>query len=123
MRTDAIIRTRIDATTKTQAAAVLAAMGLNLSDAVRLLMRRIAAEQRLPFDLVPNQTTLKAMEELEQGKGKRFDSIVVIEAAPESEQILQQWQESNKRIRTLATVENITEEEIQAEIDVCRSVE
>ncbi len=74
MRTDAIIRTRIDATTKTQAAAVLAAMGLNLSDAVRLLMRRIAAEQRLPFDLAPNQTTLKAMEELEQGKGKRFDS-------------------------------------------------
>jgi len=47
--------------------------------------------------------------------------IVVIEAAPESEQILQQWQESNTRIRALATVENITEEEIQAEIDACRS--
>ena len=74
MRTDAIIRTRIDATTKAQAAAVLAAMGLNLSDAVRLLMRRIAAEPRLPFDLIPHQTTLNAMEELEQGKGKRFDS-------------------------------------------------
>jgi DNA-damage-inducible protein J len=74
MRADAIIRTRINATTKAQAATVLAAMGLNLSDAVRLLMLRIVAEQRLPFDLVPNQTTLKAMEELEQGKGKRFDS-------------------------------------------------
>jgi hypothetical protein len=47
--------------------------------------------------------------------------IVVIEAAPESEQILQQWQESNTRIRALAIVENITEEEIQAEIDACRS--
>ena len=48
---------------------------------------------------------------------------MVIEAAHESEQILQQWQKSNKRICTLATVENITEEEIQAEIDACRSVE
>jgi DNA-damage-inducible protein J len=74
MRADAIIRTRIDADTKAQAAAVLAAMGLNLSDAVRLLMRRIVAEQRLPFDLVPNTVTLKAIEELEKGKGKPFDS-------------------------------------------------
>ncbi|MFO1432501.1 MAG: type II toxin-antitoxin system RelB/DinJ family antitoxin [Candidatus Competibacteraceae bacterium] len=74
MRANAIIRTRIDANTKAQAAAVLAAMDLNLSDAVRLLMRRIVAEQRLPFDLVPNKATLKAMQELEQGKGKPFDS-------------------------------------------------
>ena len=49
-------------------------MGLNLSDAVRLLMRRIVAEQRLPFDLVPNKATLKTIEKLEQGKGKPFDS-------------------------------------------------
>ena len=75
MRADAIIRTRqIDANTKAQAAAVLAVMDLNLSDAVRLLMWRIVAEQRLPFDFVPNKATLKVMQELEQGKGKPFDS-------------------------------------------------
>jgi DNA-damage-inducible protein J len=50
-------------------------MGLSISDAIRLLMLRIADEQRLPFEVkVPNATTRRAMTELEQGKGKRFDS-------------------------------------------------
>lgn len=50
-------------------------MGLSISDAIRLLMLRIADEQRLPFDIkVPNATTRKAMAELEKGKGKRFAS-------------------------------------------------
>jgi DNA-damage-inducible protein J len=50
-------------------------MGLSVSDAIRLLMLRIAEEKRLPFAVrVPNATTVKAMEELEAGKGKRFDN-------------------------------------------------
>ena len=50
-------------------------MGLTVSDAIRLLMLRIADEKRLPFAVqVPNATTTKALEELEAGKGKRFDS-------------------------------------------------
>ena len=51
------------------------AMGLSVSDAIRLLMLRIADEKRLPFAVqVPNATTAKALDELEAGKGKRFDS-------------------------------------------------
>ena len=50
-------------------------MGLSISDAIRLLMLRIADEQRLPFEVkVPNAATRRAMAELEQGKGKRFES-------------------------------------------------
>lgn len=53
----------------------LADMGLSVSDAIRLLMLRIADEKRLPFAVqVPNATTAKALEELDAGKGKRFDS-------------------------------------------------
>ncbi len=49
-----------------------AAVGLAISDAIRLLMLRIADEQRLPFEVtVPNAATRRAMAELEQGKGKR----------------------------------------------------
>ncbi|MDV7402547.1 type II toxin-antitoxin system RelB/DinJ family antitoxin, partial [Arthrospira platensis SPKY1] len=55
--------------------AALEAMGLSVSDAIRLLMVRVAEEKRLPFTVqVPNATTVKAMKELETGKGKRFDS-------------------------------------------------
>jgi DNA-damage-inducible protein J len=72
---DTVVRARIDTATKERAAAALATMGLSISDAIRLLMLRIADEQRLPFEVkVPNQHTRRAMAELEQGKAKRFDS-------------------------------------------------
>lgn len=75
MTSDAVVRARIDAVTKERAAAALNAMGLSVSDAIRLLMLRIADEQRLPFDVkVPTPATLKAMQELEAGKGERFET-------------------------------------------------
>ena len=72
---DTVVRARIDTKTKDRAASALEAMGLSISDAIRLLMVRIAEEQRFPFDVkVPNPTTRKAIAELERGKGKRFKS-------------------------------------------------
>jgi DNA-damage-inducible protein J len=69
------IRARIDSATKVKATAALAAMGLSVSDAIRMLMHRVAADQRLPFDVVvPNAESRAAMAELEGGKGKRFSS-------------------------------------------------
>jgi DNA-damage-inducible protein J len=74
--TDTYVRARIDAVTKNRASDALEAMGLSVSDAIRLLMLRIADEHRLPFEVkVPNATTRKAIRELESGKGKKFDSI------------------------------------------------
>lgn len=75
MSADTVIRARIETATKERAAAALEAMGLSISDAIRLLMVRIAEEQRFPFDVkVPNATTRKAIEQLEKGKGKRSTS-------------------------------------------------
>lgn len=75
MSSDTVIRARIDRETKERATAALDAMGLSVSDAIRLLMLRIADEQRLPFIVqVPNAATATAMDELEAGKGKRFDN-------------------------------------------------
>jgi DNA-damage-inducible protein J len=72
MTADAIVRARIDTDTKERAAAALGAMGLSISDAIRLLMLRIADEQRLPFAVeVPNTESRKTMKELEAGKGRR----------------------------------------------------
>jgi len=77
MRTpDTYVRARIDSATKKRAADALASMGLSISDAIRLLMLRIVDERRLPFEVkAPNETTRKAIAELESGKGKRFTNV------------------------------------------------
>ncbi len=78
---DTYVRARIDTNTKERAAEALAAMGLSISDAIRLLMLRIADERRLPFEVkVPNATTRQAMAELEAGKGKSFANVEALMA-------------------------------------------
>lgn len=70
-----MVHVRVDEETKRQAAKTLAAMGISVSDAVRMLLVRVAAEQALPFDVkVPNATTVKAMSAAVKGRGKRFHS-------------------------------------------------
>ena len=80
MRTaDTYVRARIDSATKKSAATALGAMGLSISDAIRLLMLRIVDERRLPFEVkAPNAKTRKAIAELEAGKGKRRSHPVPI---------------------------------------------
>lgn len=77
MRTaDTYVRARIDAKTKERAADALEAMGLSISDAIRLLMLKVADERRLPFAVkAPNTQTKKSINELESGKGKHLSSI------------------------------------------------
>jgi DNA-damage-inducible protein J len=69
MPENAVVRARIDQRIKDEAAAVLAAMGLTVSDAFRLLMVRIAKEKALPFEpLVPNADTIEAMKAARRGE-------------------------------------------------------
>ena len=75
MAANTVVRARIDERVKKEAEAVLATIGLTVSDAFRLLMVRVAAEKALPFDVkVPNATTVKAMRAADRGKGKRLKS-------------------------------------------------
>ena len=70
---DTYVRARIDTATKERAADALESMGLSISDAIRLLMVRVAEEKRLPFAVkVPNATTAAAIAELKAGKGRRY---------------------------------------------------
>jgi DNA-damage-inducible protein J len=74
--TDTYVRARIDSNTKERAEDALEAMGLSISDAIRLLMVRIADERRMPFEIkAPNAATRSAMAELEAGGGKRFAGV------------------------------------------------
>lgn len=81
MTADTYVRARIDTHTKEMAADALEAMGLSISDAIRLLMLRVADEKRLPFEVkAPNATTRKAIAELEAGKGKKVKSVKALMA-------------------------------------------
>lgn len=76
MPANQLVQARIDGAIKEEAAAVLAAMGLTVSDAVRLLLTRIAREKALPFaPLTPNTVTIEAMKEARRGGLSQFDSV------------------------------------------------
>lgn len=76
MAENAVVRARIDEHIKEEASVVLAAMGLTVSEAFRIMLTRIAREKALPFEpLVPNETTIAAMREARVGNVKSFDGV------------------------------------------------
>lgn len=78
---NALVQARIDGTVKDEAAAVLKTMGLTVSDAVRIMLLRVAREKTLPFDVrTPNAATREAISELEAGKSARFDGVEALMA-------------------------------------------
>ena len=57
-----MLHVRVDDDTKAQATEALAALGLSVSDAVRLFLRRVVVDQAFPLELkVPNAKTRAAM--------------------------------------------------------------
>ena len=77
--TTTVVRARIDEKTKEEAAAVLATIGLTVSDAFRLMMVRIAQEKALPFEpLVPNRRTIAAMKEARKGGLETHASVAEV---------------------------------------------
>jgi len=76
MPANAVVRARIDARVKEEAAAIYAAAGLTLSDAFRMLLMRTVAERALPFDpLIPNTETVEAMKAARRGELVEVGSI------------------------------------------------
>ena len=70
-----MVHVRVDQKTKQRATKALAAMGISVSDAVRILLVRVAAEKALPFEVkIPNATTVKAMRAADKGRGRRMPS-------------------------------------------------
>jgi DNA-damage-inducible protein J len=81
MSANAVVRARIDEHIKEEATVVLAAMGLTVSDAFRLLLTRVAREKALPFEpLIPNAETIAAMKEARGGGLASFGSVEALMA-------------------------------------------
>lgn len=76
MAANQLVQTRINGEIKNEAAIVLEAMGLTVSDAVRLMLTKVAYEHALPFDpLIPNETTITAMKEAQSRKLPRAKTM------------------------------------------------
>lgn len=81
MAATATVHIRVDEKVKEKATKALAAMGLSLSDVVRILLVRVAAEKSLPFEVkVPNRATRAAMEAGERGEVSRARSVAAMMA-------------------------------------------
>lgn len=79
--TTTMVHVRMDKKLKKEATKALAAMGLSVSDAVRLTLTRVAAEQALPFEVrVPNTKTVAAMKEARAGGLKSHSSLASLMA-------------------------------------------
>ncbi|QWE17355.1 type II toxin-antitoxin system RelB/DinJ family antitoxin [Polynucleobacter sp. AP-Nino-20-G2] len=76
MAANSVVRARIDEDIKNEASLVLEAMGLTVSDALRMMLIRVAVEKSLPFEpLVPNAKTIAAMREVRERHLMSFGSI------------------------------------------------
>ena len=65
-----VVRARVDGRLKEEATAILAAMGLTVSDFVRIGLTRVVIEQGLPFEMrVPNRLTVETLAKSERGEG------------------------------------------------------
>jgi DNA-damage-inducible protein J len=77
-----MVHVRIDESIKAQATEALSAMGLSVSDAVRLLLHRVVADQAFPLELkVPNAQTRMAMQEAREAMASnkaRFDTAAAL---------------------------------------------
>ena len=73
---DNVVRFRIDSETKAKAAEALDCMGLTISDAMRITLRRISEEGRLPFDVeIPNARARRAIRNMREGRTTRFETV------------------------------------------------
>ncbi len=71
-----MVHIRVDEKVKAKAAKTLASMGLTVSDAVRLLLTRVATEKALPFEVrVPNRETRAAIAAGERGQVHRATNV------------------------------------------------
>jgi DNA-damage-inducible protein J len=69
MATSTTVRARIDEQVKKEATQVLGNMGLSVSDAIRMMLVRVAAEKALPFEVkVPNAVTSRTLRKAERGE-------------------------------------------------------
>jgi len=86
MALDATVRARIDSELKREVEQILSEIGLSTSQAITMFMKGIKRERGIPMELkIPNEETLQAMQEIEQGE---TETVTLDELAEEAQACL-----------------------------------
>lgn len=86
------IRSRVEPELKREAVEILNACGLDLSTAIRLFLHQVIATNGLPFELIPSEKTIAAMQEARKlsarfsSADELFDELGGINAGKEVKQ-------------------------------------
>ena len=76
--TKIIVQSHVPESLKNEAEAVLSAMGLTLSEGIRLFLHQTVSEHQLPFTPAlrkPSAGFSEAIQELDSGKAEHFNNI------------------------------------------------
>ena len=80
MALDATVRARVDANLKEDVEKILSEIGISTSQAITMFMKGIKRERGIPFELkIPNEETLEAMREIDEGKTEEITLKEMIE--------------------------------------------
>ena len=70
-----MVRARMEPGLKTKAEKYFDLMGLTTTQAITLFFKQVEIHRGLPFEInIPNDETIAAMKEIENGGGKKFDN-------------------------------------------------
>ncbi len=86
MALNATVRARVDADLKAEVEEILSQIGVTTSQAINMFLNSIKRERGIPLELkIPNEETLKAMQEIENGES---ESVTLDELIEEAKQCL-----------------------------------
>lgn len=72
MKTE-MVNARIEPALKASAEKIFRALGMNTTDAISIFLSQVVLNKGLPFDVkIPNKATKKSIQEVHEGKGKRY---------------------------------------------------
>ena len=70
------VEVRVDLKLKNEVISVLKKLNMSESEAIRVYFRQIALTKGIPFEIkIPNKETLKALDEVKNGKLREFNNF------------------------------------------------
>ncbi len=70
-----VVNARVEPALKASAEKIFRTLGMNTTDAISIFLSQVVLNKGLPFDVrIPNKATRKAIKEVKEGKGKRYQS-------------------------------------------------
>lgn len=98
----AVLQVRVEDDLKNQSAEILDALGIDLSTAVRMFLKKVVLERGIPFDTRIDETTLKgilAIREMQRISEENGNSEMTLEEINEEIRLAREERRSRKEVK------------------------